>query len=150
MLDIAKLEQARRDHETPARLEILDADGEPYAVAEGEEPPHIMILGMDSESVREATRLVFSRLAAEAQASGVEDEDALEGIVLREYLTRKSERITKAVAGCVGWGGFYEDGEDMEFTEENLRRVLSFDHILGQVERGMRAHKDFLNGPSSN
>jgi hypothetical protein len=148
-MDILELERARADAEEPVRITMLDSDGQPYP-ADGDEPFWIAVRGRDSEAVRKAARKVLAR-AATRKRSGkrIGDDvselteaelDELRAEEFEELLVDPEYRIPVAMAACAEWGAISEGGAPFPFTPLNLRRVLSFEHHLGQVETAMREH----------
>lgn len=154
-MDIGRLEGARKAQEIPSRIEILDENGEREErpedwddEAHGEwVAPYAMVYGTDSVAVRAATRRALAEVAYARVAAGVVDEPGTREV--EEILMRLDARVDKAVAGLADWGGFYANRETLEFTEANVRRALEFDHILNQIEHGMRLHTDFSTARSS-
>jgi hypothetical protein len=145
-MDILELERARADAEEPVRVTMLGPDGKPYP-ADGDEPFWIAVRGRDSEAVRKAARKVLARAATRKRAGRgdagdltEEELDELRTEEFEELLIDPEYRIPVAMAACAEWGAISEGGAPFPFTPLNLRRVLSFEHHLGQVETAMREH----------
>lgn len=142
-MDLAKLEAARFDAEVPERLELVDKLGKPYPDDDGLGTPFLMVKGADCQAVREASR----RLLADALRQVSDDDDEAQDAFFRGL--DPALRIPRAAAAVASWGGIGSNGVPLEFNEDNLIRLLSFEHHLGQVERKMRDHGRPFTMPSS-
>ncbi len=141
-MDIRALEEARAAEEVPVTIEILDRNGIAY-----DDHPTMDIVGQDSAQVRGAiTRIGATMiLNAEDVPEGADETEA----VVDDLVRKLDSRIDKAVAAVVGWTNWRDGSEAMEFTPENVRRVLAFPWHLGQAERAMRDHAAFSAAQST-
>lgn len=72
-----------------------------------------------------------------------------EGGEAPSYSQYKRRRVGQIAGACVGWrwdGDASFGGEKLEFSAENLRKVLSVNEIRDQVEKGLNDKKRFFPG----
>lgn len=111
---------------------IFKKDGSPYLAPDGETQCTIGVRGSDSKKVKTAR-------------------DANQRKLLRDRRTKmtpeelRANRTTVAAAAIARWQG-WTSGDDGAFdcSPENVRAMLSVDHILEQVEEGITGHADFF------
>lgn len=141
-MDLGKLEKARLDAEVPERLELLQKDGTPYPDDDGLGRPWVMVKGSDCQAVREVGRRILGKTLATL------DDDTEDNDVFARNLD-PAVRIPRAAAAITEMGGVGVNGEALESNYENIVRLISFEHHLGQVEKKMREHGRPFTKPSS-
>lgn len=131
MPDLALLQQVAKSDETVVDVTIRDRSGAPYLAKDGT-PATIGVVGSESKTYKDR-KTKADRAAAKSGANVTMDE------LRRSY----------AVGGVVRWHGWEDGAKELECSADNVRVVLSLDHILHQVEAGIRRDADFLGSPSA-
>lgn len=132
MASITELKaQASKDEEAVA-VPIYQRNGEPYLGPDGE-PCTISVIG--SESAK------YKRDAARA---------VREIVNTGRTATTEEIRVEKALCAITDWSGWTlgDDETLAEPTPENLRTVLSLEHIRNQVEAGIDRRSAFFESAS--
>lgn len=133
-MNLKQLEQQRELSEQGATVTIYQLNGEPYLAPDGSECT-VTVVGPESKRVKAArkanTQKAFNKRRLKLDAEMVE-----------------RNRVTLAAAAVVDWHGWTVEveGKDVaaELTPENLHVLLSYDHILEQVEAAVQDHADFF------
>jgi hypothetical protein len=134
-MDIKLLQAQVAQDDTPVTIPIYQKDGDPYLAADGT-PATIDVVGNESKKYRLA-RLAVQKQMLRSRRTRVEPEDL------------QRNRIALAAAAVTGWHGWEADGKALEASPENVRALLSVEHILDQVEAGVSLHADFFKQNSS-
>jgi hypothetical protein len=131
-MKISALKEAVAQDEEGAVLPVEGKDGEPYTAADGT-PCTITVVGSESKRMRAAVDRQTRRVLRNQRTKM--DPDAL-----------RTNRIELAAAAVVAWHGFEDEaGTDVPCTPENVTEVLgAADHVLEQVEAGVRRHASFF------
>ncbi|HAM54695.1 MAG TPA: hypothetical protein DCQ64_04520 [Candidatus Rokubacteria bacterium] len=130
MADMNDVAAAIAEDEHPVVIKILRKDEEPYVGQDGQ-PSTISVLGDESKAVRLARDAATRRFLRRGNKKP-SPEELLES------------RIAQAAAGVVAWSGWESNGAPWECTAANVKTLLTADHILEQVEAGIRSHADFF------
>jgi hypothetical protein len=135
-MKISSVKEAVAKDEDGAVLPIDGKDGEPYLAHDGS-PATMTIVGLESKRMRDITDKQ-QRRALRRQVAKITPE------MLRE------ERIEKAAAAVIAWHGWEgDDGTELACTPENVAALLgAAEHIMEQVEAGVRRHASFFTKPS--
>jgi hypothetical protein len=124
-----RLKQANEIYDLP----IVDEAGQPYLSKDGLRQSSIGIVGRDSKAYRDATE-AFSKKVSQMPAVQRESVDWRRG-----YALCGVRRLTD-----------WENGDEpFPYSEENAAVLLAAEHILEQVENGIRRHGSFFVKPST-
>lgn len=138
---MAKLELIREQvaqDENIIDLPIYQKDGQPYLAADGVTPSTIGIFGSESKSIHDAKQAI-QRVFLASPKTRLDPSDVFEN------------RVALAAAGVArltGWEG--DDDQPMPYSRENaVVLISSADHILEQVEEGIKRHAAVFKTASS-
>ncbi len=134
-MNIEQMEARRQHHNEGAVLEIYDELGELY-VNSKKEKGTITVVGAESKLYKAGKHASYRRMQKRVKATGRADTPPEE--VEREAV----DLAVAAVIGIAGWET--ADGQPIPFTPESVRVLLSFDHILEQVNAGIHRHASFF------
>jgi hypothetical protein len=115
-------------------IPINDKNGDPYLADDGKTPCTVGVYGNDSPQVKRARAAVQRRVFRGKQ---LDEKEALKG------------RIEIATAGVGRWMGWTNGGADYPCTPSNVHSFLQREHILEQVERGIKEHGSLFTTPSN-
>ena len=126
--------------EEGAVVPIFQKNGDPYLALDGKTQSTFTVVGTESKKYQEAKRAHQKRVFSLLKRSGGNSLDPevanIEDIKL----------AARAVTAFSGW----DDGKkDLEFTPENVKRLLSAPHIYNQVIAGINGHADFFTRNST-
>lgn len=134
MADLQQAQEQIEAQETPVAIPIFKPNGEPYEAPDGTQCT-ISVLGSESKKARQADDINARRIL-QAQRRRLEPADI------------RRNQLEKAAALVTDFHGWEENGAPLEFNKDNVRKLLAFDHILDQVQRGINAHADFFTTAS--
>jgi hypothetical protein len=128
-MDVSKIDEEIANDELSMAVPINKKNDEPYVGANGEDST-ISVTGTDAKKYKRVRERIQKR--AYNRTGKLEPAEVMKN------------RIDLAVAGSTGWSGWEANGEPLPFSEEDLRTLLKAEHILEQVERGIKRHADFF------
>lgn len=134
MADLRQAQEQVEAQENPVEVPIYKPNGEPYEAPDGTQCT-ISVLGSESKQARRADDINARRILR-AQRRKLEPDDI------------RRNQLEKATALVTGFHGWEEDGQPLEFSKDNVRKLLAYDHILDQVQTGIDAHADFFTTAS--
>lgn len=117
-------------------LELLHpVTGQPIEDEDGEKL-RVELVGKDSKQYRKAQRTITERRLKSRSKANRFDADALE-----------QEAVDILVACTIGWEGFAEGGEELEFKPANVRKVYTTHlWIKEQVDEFVDDRGNFMQG----
>lgn len=122
------LDQIAKD-DTGVAIPILQRNGKPYLAADGSKAT-ITVIGSESTRFRKARTAVYRKSAESPQ-----DDDEINA----------ASRIALAASAVTGWHGWESsNGTPLLCEPKNVEVLLSVEHILAQVEAGIRRSSDFF------
>ena len=137
---MADLQQARavvEAQENAVEVPIFKPDGEPYLAEDGKSQCTISVLGSESKRYREAENRILHRMLKSQRRKRSADDI-------------RNDQIEKAAAVTTRLFGWTDGDRALDASNpEDVRSLLSFDHILSQVEAGIVGHADFFRSSSS-
>jgi hypothetical protein len=145
MANIDTIQEEQAQDEVPTAIEIDQKNGDPYLAPESTPekpvPCTISVLGSDAKRVKLAKDKA-DRILLRAGRKKLKPSDL------------RKNRIAIAAAAVTGWTGWTYGPDNAPFpcTPENIRAMLSKEHILDQVESGVNdhaEHADFFTSASS-
>lgn len=129
MADFNEVAKQKQQDETPRPIYVFQRDAKPYLAPDGSRCT-ISVIGSEADSYR-TNREKLQREAAESDVDSVE--------------SSANARIGSAAFACKEWNGW---GPSMDAqppcTAENLKVLLSVEHILVQVEAGIGRRSIFF------
>ena len=128
-MDVSKIDEEIAHDEDSVAIPINKKNGDPYVGANGEDAT-ISVTGVDAKK--------YKKVRDRIQKKNLNRSGKMETAELMK------NRVDLAVAGSTGWSGWEANGASWEFNDENLRTLISKEHILEQVERGIKNHADFF------
>lgn len=136
-MKLSTLKQAVAQDEEGAVITIEGKDGEEYTAADGS-PMTITVVGSESKRIRAVVDRQTKRVFRQQRRQ-----------VTPELL--RANRIELAAAAVTAWHGVEDDdGNAIPCTPENVAEVLNAaDHVLEQVEAGVRRHASFFSNSSA-
>lgn len=135
MADFAKVQEQIKQDEEVVDVPIFQKNGQPYLGADGSQST-IGVLGAESRKAQVARDSLTQRMIR-SRAGKMTPKDL------------RQNRIDQAAAVVVRWSGWEHEGKPWPCEPENVKAVLSADHILEQVEEGIARHADFFGNSSS-
>lgn len=137
MADILSIQNEVAQDEQGVTDVVYQKSNDPYLAPDGVTPCTITVLGSDAKAVRLAKDAVQRKLLQSRRAK-LEPADILQN------------RIEIAAAAVLDWFGWTSGDTPFPCTRENVRILLSAEHILVQVESLIDRHASFFAGKSSN
>jgi hypothetical protein len=119
-------------------IPIYQKNGDPYKGADGQ-PSTITVVGSESKQYRAARHSQYRRMAKRVRSGRSE--------AAPEEMERDSLEL--AAAAVVAFSGWEDGTTPLAFTPENVKLLLSFDHILEQVQGGIQRHASFFDQSST-
>lgn len=116
-----------------AVVTIYQKSGEPYVGLDGN-PSTITVVGSESKRYRDAKHAQYRRMQKRVRSGRSE--------ATPEELERDNVDLT--AAAVIAFSGWEDDGKPLAFTPENVKLLLSFEHILEQVQAGIHRHASFF------
>jgi len=141
-MELQKIKALVEQDNEPVKVEIYQPNGDPYLGGpDGKTISFFEVLGSESKVYKEARRAQQRRIFKRARAGG--------GATMTP---EESERdaIELAASAVTGWGAWEANGEPLPLTPENVRAMLSVDHIFDQVNAGIQRHASFFERASRN
>lgn len=135
-MDIGKIKELVELDEEGAVVPITGKDDEPYLAADGT-PCTITVLGSESKRVK-AAQMAIQRRRVKPGRRGF------------SFTPEEAElaRIEQAAAAVIDWHGWEDgNGKPVPCIPENIKELLSIQHILVQVELGIGNHSFFIERP---
>jgi len=129
-MDILELDKETEQDEEGAAVPIFQRGGDPYLAADGT-PATITVLGSESKKYKAGKRAATKKMLR-SYGSHVEPEDV------------ERNAISLAAAAVIDWHGWEANGQPVPCTPENVKVLLSRDHILTQVQLGIDRHSSFF------
>lgn len=133
-MDINSIEAEIAQDENIVDIPIYQKNGEQYTAKDGT-PSTIGIVGSDSKSVKAARNTVQRRMLRLGRKA--EPADLLKN------------RLIIAKAAGRRWTGWELGDTPAPYSEDNLAKLLTAEHILAQVEAGIDGHADFFSAAST-
>lgn len=121
--DVVK--QIQQDDE-PRTVTICDRTGKPYRAADGTDAT-LTLVGSESPGYRKRRDDAYRALAE-----------------LKDEPTPGEVQIAVAACAVVDWHGWEDGKKALPCTPENVRTLLSLEHILRQVEAAVTRRADFF------
>jgi hypothetical protein len=128
--DINRIKDEIAQDEVAQAVPINQKNGEPYLAPDGS-PCTVSVLGSDAKRVQ-AARDTIQRRMLRARRVKLDPADL------------RANRIDLAAAAVTGWYGWTAGDVEFPCTPENIRALLSSEHVLEQVETGITGHADFF------
>ena len=130
MASITELEQQVKEDDEILDVPIYKRNGEPY-LGPDEKVATIGVIGSESRKFKADRERAVRKLSR----SGRE-------------VSSLEMRIAGAACAVKRWHGWMDGEEAADLTPENLKRVLTVEHILQQVEAGIDRRAVFFDGES--
>jgi hypothetical protein len=132
-MELTSLKALREREDEGVVIAIYDKRGDAYTGVDGQ-PATITVVGSESKKYKDAKHAQYRRMAKRVRSGRSEPSP--------EELER--DAVELAAAAVIGFDGWEADGKPLAFTPENVRLLLSFDHILEQVQGGIVRHASFF------
>lgn len=127
------VEKLRAKDSVGVPVPILQRNGKPYLAADKKTRSTMTLIGSESEEFRQKRDAIWQA----AGESTTDDEKA-------------AIRIAVAAAAVKDWAGWEDpNGQVFACTPDNVKALLSLEHILLQVEAGVQRRTDFFDDASS-
>jgi len=128
-MDVKNLELLVASDEEGVVITIYQKNGDPYLAKDGTDST-MTVVGSESKKIKAAKRGMTKRMLKRRR------------VTLDEMEVERNQ-IEMAAAAVIDWHGWEKGDKTLECTSENVRYVLTIDHIREQVEQGRDAHADF-------
>jgi len=133
MANLNEIKQMVAREDEGVAIPIYQKDGDPYLGADGEQAT-ITVVGSESKRYRDAKHAQYRRMSKRVRSgrSDINPEDI------------ERDAIELAAAAVTGFSGWEDGTKPLPYTPENVRLLLSFDHIFEQVQAGVQRHASFF------
>lgn len=128
MASLKKVMAIAQEDEAALAVVIRDRDGNPYRAKDGT-PSTISTLGSESPQYKKLRDQAMKQCGLE----GASEEDTA---------------IAVTAAAVTAWHGWDDDGAELPSSPENVRALLTLDHIRSQVDGGAMRRSRFFGGES--
>lgn len=130
MADLGSIQKVAKLDEQVRDIPVYDRAGQLYLGSDGK-PSTVGVVGAESATYKKNKAQADRTLGRSGRVVNADE-------YRRHY----------AAGGIVRWSGWEENGKKLECNAANALKVLEFDHILHQVEAGIRRDVDFFDPES--